>query len=230
MFGIGQPRRPSAIAFDMLGTVFPLEPLRDGLTRMGLPPGALEGWFAAGLRDAFALAAAGDFKPFEVVLEGALEQIGAEYGLESAAAARGSVLKQFAGLRPRADAREAFELAFAHGASVIALTNGSAVATKALLQAGGLDENVQHVVSAEDISQFKPRPQAYERAAKAARVPPRSLGLIAAHPWDVNGAKAAGLVTGFLNSDRAFPGYMRGPDVQGASLPDVVRAMLALPS
>jgi len=59
MFGLGKPKRPTVVAFDIIGTVFPLEPLRSSIVSLGMPPAGLEGWFAAGCRDAFAMAAVG---------------------------------------------------------------------------------------------------------------------------------------------------------------------------
>lgn len=79
MFGFGK-HGLKAVAFDVIGTVFPLEPLRAPITNLGFAPSALEGWFAAGLRDAFALAVVGDFKPFATVLEDALDGLAAEQG------------------------------------------------------------------------------------------------------------------------------------------------------
>lgn len=75
MFGLERPPRPKAVAFDIIGTVFPLGPMRPMIVSMGLPPAGLEGWFAAGLRDAFAMSTVGDFKPFTTVLRGALDQV-----------------------------------------------------------------------------------------------------------------------------------------------------------
>ena len=45
------PRRPQVVAFDAIETVFSLDPLRDRLVTLGLPPHALEVWFARTLRD-----------------------------------------------------------------------------------------------------------------------------------------------------------------------------------
>lgn len=67
MFGLGGQKRPKMVAFDIIGTVFPLEQLRSSIVALGLPPAGLEGWFAAGCRDAFAMAAVGDFEPFTTV-------------------------------------------------------------------------------------------------------------------------------------------------------------------
>ena len=49
------PTKPEVVAFDMIETVFSLEIMRERLVSLGLPASALEAWFAAGLRDAFAL-------------------------------------------------------------------------------------------------------------------------------------------------------------------------------
>jgi 2-haloacid dehalogenase len=54
-------RRPQVIAFDVLETLFGLEPLRNRLRAAGLPPDCLELWFAQTLRSGFALAATDTF-------------------------------------------------------------------------------------------------------------------------------------------------------------------------
>ena len=69
------------VVFDIIETVFSLEPVRHGLASAGFDPLDLETWFAFGLRDAFALNATGDFVPFKEVLDEALEQLAAIRGL-----------------------------------------------------------------------------------------------------------------------------------------------------
>ena len=59
--------RPQVIAFAVVETLFPLEPLRQRLVDAGQPPGVLELWFARLLRDGFALAASGGDRPFAEV-------------------------------------------------------------------------------------------------------------------------------------------------------------------
>src|SRR2546423_15361018 len=56
-------RRPLVIAFDVVETLFSLEPLRDRIIDTGQPGHVLELWFARLLRDAFALCASGGFPP-----------------------------------------------------------------------------------------------------------------------------------------------------------------------
>lgn len=228
MFGWGKPKRPKVIAFDIVGTVFPLAPLRPSIQALGLPAGALEGWFAAGLRDAFALSAAGDFKPFATVLESALDEVLVQHGVVPAASARTTLMEHFKHLPARPDAREAFEIAVRAGKPIIALSNGSSATTRSLLKNAGLDKLVAHVVSVDDVRLFKPRREIYDRAVRIAKVKRHRLALVAVHSWDINGAKAAGLTTAYVSADRPFSSVMRTPDVEAPSLSDAVRKLTAL--
>lgn len=228
MFRWSRPRRPKVVAFDVVGTVFPLEPLRPFVVALGLPPAGLEGWFAAGLRDAFALSSTGDFEPFTTVLDGALDQVLAEQRLSPSHAARARLMAQMKRLPARPDARAAFETLRLAGLEIMALSNGARAATWSLLEAARLDELVGHVVSVEDIGLFKPRPEVYVHAAQVAGVKPQRLALVAAHPWDVHGAKAAGLTAAYVSTGGLFPSTMRPPDVEAPSLIGAARALSAL--
>jgi len=228
MFGFGKPARPKVVAFDIICTVFPLEPMRPGIVSLGLPPSGLEGWFAAGLRDAFALSAVGDFKPFTGVLEEALVQVLAEQNLSASAAERASLLDMLKQLPSRPDAEQAFTILKSACIRILALTNGSTSSTKSLLENAGLHDMVEHIVSVDDVKLSKPRREVYEHAARKADVEPAELALIAAHGWDINGAKAAGLTTAYISAERPFPQTMRSPDLEDASLSGVARALVDL--
>lgn len=54
------------------------------------------------------------------------------------------------------------------------------------------------VLSAELAHAYKPAPEAYQTAAQLLGVEARELMLVAAHPWDLEGARAAGLRTAFV--------------------------------
>ena len=225
MFGLGGPKL-KAVAFDVIGTLFPLEPLRPELVRLGFPSSGLEGWFAAGLRDAFALAAAGDFKPFAAVLEEALKSVAAEQALPVSGADRASVVAAMKDLKPRPDAAAAFAALADRDVEILALSNGSPALTKHLLHEAGLHSRVAHVVSADEVKLSKPRPEVHLHAAETAGVHPGELALVAAHAWDVNGAASAGLVAAYLSADRPFSDAMRSPDASADTLPALVTALL----
>ena len=228
MFGWGKPKRPEVVAFDAIGTMFPLDPMRPSLMALGLPSAGLETWYATAVRDALALTASGDFKPFFTVMEGALDQVLGEQDLAPPRAARQALLAQFKHLPARRDARNALCLVAQAQMRPILLTNGSEASTKFLLRQAGLAGLVERIVSVEDIKLFKPRSEVYAHAARQCRVRLSRMALIAVHPWDINGAKAAGCIGAYVTADRPFVSTMRAPDLQAPSLSAAVRALAAL--
>lgn len=228
MSGRNPPRRPHVIAFDIIGTVFEPEPLRPRITALGLHGSALEGWMAAADRDAASMAAAGDYRPFKEVASAALDAVLAEQALDPSAGDRQALLDAMADMTPREGAADAFQAAADASIAVMALTNGSAEATRSLLERAGLIGFFAHIVSTDEVRLAKPRAEVYRRACEIAAVEPTGLALVAAHPWDIQGAAAVGLATAYLDADRPYSPVMRQPDVQSGTLLGCVAALAAL--
>jgi 2-haloacid dehalogenase len=132
----------------------------------------------------------------------------------------------FAELPAFADVRPAMKALREGDVRVICLTNGPAQFTGAFLDRAGLRRYVERVVSVAEVRRWKPAAIVYHFAAEVAGVPASELALVAAHDWDCHGAKAAGLVTGFVR--RESGGYnplFLPPDVTGADLPEVCAAL-----
>lgn len=222
--------RPSVVAFDVVETLFSLEPLRARWCALGLPAEALELWFARLLRNAFALEASGTFQTFGEVARATLEVLLAEHGLVAAAPALGEALAGFGELPAHADGAPALQLLHAAGVRLVALTNGEADNTRRLLGRAGLDRWIERVISIDEVRRWKPAREVYLHAARVMGVAPGALALVAAHAWDIHGAGRAGLVTGWVSRlERRFSAAMTPPDVVGATLVEVSRGLLALP-
>jgi 2-haloacid dehalogenase len=211
-------QRPKVVAFDIIGTVFSMEPLRPALTRLGLPSVALDWLYAAALRDTFALAATDGFAPFPSVLDACLEELLAQQGVEAGPDQRQAVLGTMADLPPHDDAGPAFQILTEAGIRLVALSNGSAQATRGLLGKAGLDGVMAEILSVEDVGLAKPRTEVYRYAAEASGVAPSEMALVAAHAWDVHGARCAGLIGAYVARGRPYAPTLRQPDITGASL------------
>jgi 2-haloacid dehalogenase len=86
------------------------------------------------------------------------------------------------------------------------------------------------ILSAELAGSYKPAPQAYRTAARLLGVAPHELMLVAAHPSDLAGARAAGLRTAYIDRpDEHGPGSppRRDPDadVSAASLTELAERL-----
>jgi len=174
-----------AVLFDVLGTLFSLEPLQKKLRAP-----ALEAWFERLLHSATSLTLAGEFEPFADLAEATLKTTIAKLGLKQDPKAVLEALKQ---LPPDPAADAAFERLERANMLIGVLTNGGEKQTRQLLEAAGLLDRVAEIVSVEEVELYKPHPAVYKHAAERLGVEPKGVTLIAAHAWDVVGAKRAGL-------------------------------------
>jgi 2-haloacid dehalogenase len=218
--------RPQAVALDIVETVFALEPISSRLKSAGLPEGALRLFFAQMLRDAFALEASGAYKPFREVAAGSLAVLMASHGVKAGKNVD-EVLAGFAELPAHADVAPALERLRSAGIRIIALTNGGADNTRKLLDRSGLASFVERIISIDEVRRWKPNREVYLHAARALGVAPDRLTLIAAHAWDVHGAKEAGLGGAWVRrQDKTYQPAMQAPDVQGDSMMEVAEALV----
>jgi 2-haloacid dehalogenase len=204
------------VAFDVNETLVSLRPVSERL-----PSGAFEVWFARILRDGFALAATGRYAPFGELASSHLEVVAPEADAKE-------TLGEFRRLEAYPDVRPAFERLRSEGIRIVTLTNGHVETVEAILAHNGLDDYVERCFSADEVRAWKPRPEPYELVAGATRMDPSRIALVAAHSWDVHGAKLAGLQTGWCSRlEGSFGHGFVEPDVFGEDLVEVVEGLLA---
>jgi 2-haloacid dehalogenase len=223
----GMPSRLAAVAFDVIETMMPLEPLRERFTARGMPPHLLELWFTRTLRDGIALAAAGDYAPFGEVAEQALRVVS---GFRATDADIAYVLAGLLELPVHPDVLPAARMLAGAGIRLACLTNGSAEVTAAFVRRTGLDPFIERVISVAEAGTWKPPATVYRHAASVLNIEPGRLALVAAHAWDCHGASRAGLVTGWVSRlEREYSPIFAPPDVTGADLTEVAGRLLDLP-
>jgi 2-haloacid dehalogenase len=215
--------RPIVVAFDVVETLFSLAPVEEALEPLGV---GLDLFFTRLLRDAFALAASGDFRPFGEVARSALEALAAD--------AHGSdhdhVIEAFGELPAHPDVAPALDRLVEAGIEAVALTNGGADNTRRLIANARLDDRLARVISVAEVGIWKPAAAPYLHAAVTLGQRPPDVAMVAVHAWDVHGARRAGLVTGWCaRLEGRYPAIFDEPDVAGPDLVTVVGALLALP-
>ena len=174
-----------AVLFDVLGTLFSLEPLQKKLRAP-----ALEAWFERLLHSTATVTLTGGFEPFAELAESTLKTTVAKLGLKQDPKALLDLLRQ---LPADPDADAAFERLERAGLLIGVVTNGGEKETRKLLEEAELDGRVEEIVSAEEVELYKPHPAVYRHAAERLGVEPKGVTLISAHAWDVLGAREAGL-------------------------------------
>jgi 2-haloacid dehalogenase len=127
------------------------------------------------------------------------------------------------------DAPAALEQLRGVGLRLGVLTQSAAPAADAVLRFAGLRDRIEIVISAPESGAFKPDPRPYRMALERIEASADETALVAAHWWDVAGAKAAGLRTGWVaRRDLVMPAGLPEPDVGGRDLMEVAEGLAAL--
>lgn len=130
---------------------------------------------------------------------------------------------------PEADAAIA-RLADA-GFEVGVLTNSATDSAEESLRASGLRDRLSAVIGSDQVEVFKPHPRVYRHAADQLGVDPGEICMVAAHGWDLMGARRVGMCTAWIaRKEGQLPAVIPEPDVKGRNLAeaaDLIAARLA---
>ncbi|TFB93247.1 haloacid dehalogenase type II [Cryobacterium sp. HLT2-28] len=221
-------KTPSVIVFDVNETLSDMSPLKTRFVDVGAPDYLARVWFAALLRDGFALAAAGGSAKFAVigadVLREVLRDVALTRSLDDAVT---HVMDGFAGLNLHPDIAEGIRTLKGAGFRLVTLSNGSAQVAHALLTKAEIREAFEFLLTVEDTTAWKPVRTAYNYAADASGVQPADMLLVAVHPWDIHGASRAGMRSAWLNRTAAvYPSYFTAPDYTVSTLNELASRLL----
>lgn len=215
-------QRPSLLVFDVNETLSDLAPLADRFAAVGAPPQLAATWFAALLRDGFALTALDSAERFAVIAKEGLAI--ALYGVADGPLddAVSHVLAGLGELDVHPDVAEGIGELAGLGITLVTLSNGAASVAETLLTRAGIRDRFAQLLSVEDAGIWKPAAGAYEHALQECDAAADAAMLVAVHPWDIEGAHRAGLRTAWINrSGGPFPAYFSPPDVEASSLVDL---------
>ncbi|MGH8924705.1 MAG: haloacid dehalogenase type II [Acidimicrobiia bacterium] len=200
---------PNVLIFDVNETLLDLAGLDPLLVEtFGSPPPRGE-WFARLLHSSIVANYTNRYRPFgeigvEVLLALA-ERRQVDLTEEQARRIVGTMLS----LPPHPEVPEAMRRLAAAGYRLATLTNNATAAVAAQMRNAGLDGYLEVMISVDEVGLFKPAPEVYQKAAERLDIEMEQGLLIAAHDWDVVGARAAGMPGAFL----ARPGSVWGlPD------------------
>lgn len=220
--------RPAVVVFDVNETLSDLSGLVPRLEEVGAGPELLPAWFTATLRDGLAITAAGDSADFASIavptLAAMLGRVPDLRGSPGDAAEH--IVGAMADLDLHPDVAEGLRALVDAGVRVVTLSNGAARVAESLLERAGLRDLVEQCLSVSDAGRWKPAPEAYAHAARRCAVDRGDLALITVHPWDIDGARRAGLRTGWVARDAgAYPPFFLGPEATGRSVPELATTL-----
>lgn len=220
---------PAVVVFDVNETLTDMSPLRDRLVEVGASGALFDAWFAATLRDGFAVTAAGGYAEFADIARHTLTGLLASGPHAPAVPGQAAdhVLAGLAALDVHPDVPDGLRRLHNAGIRLVTLTNGATAMSDGALTRAGVMELFETRLSVAEVGRWKPAPESYSFATARVAEPPGRVSLVAVHPWDVDGAARAGLIGAWLNrSSAAYPPYFTDPAVTASSLPMLADLLL----
>lgn len=175
----------------------------------------LDLWFSTMLHYSLVSTAINEYKDFGQVGVAALMMVAESHGIKlSMEEAKTAIVGPLLSIPPHPDVPQSLR-SLKKKYVLVSFTNSSNKAVETQLTKAGLLDLFTKRLSIEDIKAYKPQLETYRWALKQMNVKPEEALMVAAHAWDVAGAKAAGMKTAFI----ARPGKVLYPL---ASKPDYV--------
>jgi 2-haloacid dehalogenase len=176
-------------------------------------------WFTEVVQYSMAVTLSGDFREFGDIAIHVLEMGATARGVQLSKSDVQEVLKAMQALPAFADVAGALRRLARARYRLAVLSNSETAALEKQLRNAKLDGFFERAESVSGVQKYKPAPEVYDFAARRLGVRTREVLMVAAHPWDLLGAAAAGCRTALITR----PGKAPIPDLVA---PDLVAADL----
>lgn len=192
--------KPKVLIFDVNETLLDLDSMRASIGEaLGGREDLLPLWFSTMLHHSLVSTVIGDYQDFGQIGVASLLMVAQNNNINiTSEQAKTAIVTPLLTLPPHADVKAGLEALRAQGYKLVSLTNSSNKGVQAQFESAGLTRYFDERYSIEDIKVYKPDLRAYQWVLKKLNVKPSEAMMVAAHGWDVAGAKAAGLQTTFI--------------------------------
>ncbi len=214
---------PGAIGFDIYGTlVDPLEMNEHLRPLVGddLTDRFSELWRDKQIEYTFRRALMRRYEDFGVCTRQALVHSANVLGVDLTDEEQERLIEEYQNLRPFPDVIPGIEALNSKGHTLVAFSNGVEATARTLLDRAGVLEHLHDVISVDDVKTYKPDPEVYHYLARRLGTEPSEIWLVSSNPFDVIGAKAAGLMAAWIQRkpDARFDPWGIEPDLVAPDL------------
>lgn len=187
---LGRP--PRVLVFDVAETLLDLQVLRPLFQRIFGDGAMVDEWFGETILYSESATLTNTFVLFGRLGAGVLRMLGRIHNVSISETDVTELGKGLAALPPHPDVPDGLRKLKAVGFRLVTLTDSPAIPGRGPLQTAGLADLFEQHFTAETVGRYKPARETYEMVAQAAGTQLSELCMIAAHPWDLLGARTAG--------------------------------------
>jgi 2-haloacid dehalogenase len=189
---------PRVMLFDVNETLLDAAPLKQNIGDLLQDPSAGKLWFTTMLQYSLVMTVGGQYAGLPEIGTATLQMLARNSEVTLSPDEAKEIVGGMRTLAPHPEVAAALERLKKSGVRLATLTNSSQDGAKAQLQHARLDGFFERQLSVDSLKKFKPHSSVYEWACTQMGVPPAECMLVAAHGWDVAGAKWAGLLSAFI--------------------------------
>ncbi|WPJ98105.1 haloacid dehalogenase type II [Coraliomargarita algicola] len=192
--------KPILILFDVNETLLDLSPLRSSVSRaLNGRENLLPLWFSTMLHYSLVETLTNDFHSFGEIGAAALMMIAQTHQIElSREDAEAAIIPSLNTLPPHPEVIAAMEALQQNGYKLATLTNSSSAGAESQLRQAGIAPLLDNSYSVESVRKYKPHSGVYRMVLDDLALEPEQVLMVAAHAWDLAGAKNVGLQTAFI--------------------------------
>jgi 2-haloacid dehalogenase len=223
-------RPPSVLVFDVAESLLDLEALRPLFKRVFGDGAVVDEWFGETILYSESATLTHTFAPFGQLGAGVLRMLGRIHNVAVSEADVTELGKGLASLPPHPDVPDSLRKLKAAGYRLVTLTDSPAIPGRGPLQAGLVDLFEQQF-SAETVRRYKPARETYQMVAQATGTQLSELCMIASHPWDLIGARAAGCSAALIARPGVTPLIVQGvtqPQIVAPTLTEIAAQLVQL--
>src|SRR5215469_4462256 len=227
--------RPTVLAFDVTGSLLNIGALTPFFERLFGDGSIVDEWFGQTILYSETATLTGEFSPFSDLGGAILRMLGAIHRVPVRPADVDELKELLSTLPPYPDVPLGLRKLKGAGFRLVTLTDSpDSVGRKAgPLANAELAKLFERQFAAEGVRQYKPSRTTYQMVSRELNVSAASVCMVAAHVWDLIGAKSAGCLTALLARNGVAPLMLAGvpqPDIIGPDLTEVADALVRLDS
>jgi 2-haloacid dehalogenase len=215
------------LIFDVNETLLDIQALQPFFTDCFGDATVLKEWFAQTLLYSQSVTITDTYTDFSNIARLALEMTARRHAVQCSDPVMKGLLDAMLNLPAHPDVAGALRRLREHGFRLFTLTNSAPAVLQSQIKAAGLATLFEGLFSVDAVRKFKPHPAPYRYVADGLRVQAQELTMIAAHPWDLIGAKAVGYKVAFV--ERAHAAWFQltpRPKISGATLDEIADLLI----
>ncbi|MGA9288394.1 MAG: haloacid dehalogenase type II [Anaerobacillus sp.] len=194
-------RHIKSFVFDAYGTLFDVFSVKEKCEELFPSKGdqISQTWREKQLEYSYLRQMMGKYRPFSDVTRDALRYAVEDAGAKLSHSNEEQLLAAYKKLNVYNEVPHVLKDLKDEGMTLAIFSNGSHDMLDPLVEHSPLAEYLDHIISADDIKQFKPTPASYTHALDSLELKREEILFMSSNGWDISGAKNFGFKTAWIN-------------------------------